>query len=375
MKSLPPLSVGCLAAAILLHGAVQAQVTPGAIRTTLEAGTAAEVVLTLANSGGEPLHWQARALQDAAGGALALAAGGDSFGYRWADSTEPGGPAFEWIDIAAIGQPLFLADDDAQLVALPFDFVFYGIRHDAVRIGSNGYLTFGPNGTAHTNRSIPSTASPNALIAVYWCDLDPTLGGSITTLADPAGGRFIVQYTDIQRFGGSVPVTFQAILHANGNITFNYPSATGIGALAANLTVGIENETGTIGCSVAHNTAFAPSGLAVRFYSPTWLSVAPLEGTLAPGATSIITARRPPPTARASTSSSRRPSRITWRSACAPVRRPRPMHSLPSATRWETRSSSSSATRPATGTRPTTRPGTPHSRAIRPAGTTSNAAT
>ena len=52
----------------------------------------------------------------------------DPFGYRFRVSDEPGGPAFEWFDIAVIGTPVPLAEDDQNsgAIAIGFDFPFYG---------------------------------------------------------------------------------------------------------------------------------------------------------------------------------------------------------------------------------------------------------
>jgi len=265
---------------------VQAAVSvlPGSISRSLDSGGPETVVLTLENTGSTRVAWSARALQTSLDGdASASAAGQDEFGYRWKDNSEEGGPTFSWVDLSSYGTPLNLADDDAQVVALPFPFVFYGIEYNTVRVSSNGYLTFGPDGTDHTNDPVPSSADPNALIAAYWTDLDPSLGGSIVTYHDEVADRFIVQYTDVQPFGGGEPVSFQTILHLNGDILLQYELDTGIGSMEENLTVGIENAEGTIGSSVAYNSATITSGLAVRFSSPTWLSVTPVVGELAIG--------------------------------------------------------------------------------------------
>jgi subtilisin family serine protease/uncharacterized membrane protein len=261
-------------------------VSEPALDVDLVAGQASDTVVVLTNTTGAVVDWEAAAIQDSAAQGTdfaALMAGGDAFGYRWADSTEPGGPVFEWVDLGTSGSQLFLGDDDSQEVALPFDFVYYGIRYSSVRVSSNGYLTFGPDGNDHTADPLPSTQLPNAVIAPFWTDLDPTAGGGIFVFNDLSNERFVVEYRDIQRLGGDAGRSFQVILHANGNITFNYPSSTGIGALAANISVGIENADGTVGSQVAYEQVFAPSGLALRFYSPTWLSVAPRTGTLAAG--------------------------------------------------------------------------------------------
>jgi beta propeller repeat protein len=81
--------------------------------------------------------------------------------YQWSDSNQPGGSTFDWVDISNVGTQLNLGDDDYAEVALPFNFSFYGQEYNSVKISSNGYLTFGTDGTNYYNYSIPMSYDLN----------------------------------------------------------------------------------------------------------------------------------------------------------------------------------------------------------------------
>ncbi|RMG26387.1 MAG: hypothetical protein D6732_21320, partial [Methanobacteriota archaeon] len=207
--------------------------------------------------------------------------GPDAFGHKWIDSDEPGGPVFNWIDITSVGTPVTLSDDDGIQVPLPFTFNFYGIDYTDIAIGSNGYLTFGSNWTDFSNDPIPDPNEPNDIICPFWDDLNPTLGGTIHYYHDAANNQFIVQYTDIQHFGGSAPYTFEVILNANGQILFQYLSMQG-DLLSA--TVGIENFDASDGLEVVYNAPYIHDNLSVRIAADSpWLSENPTSGTIPPG--------------------------------------------------------------------------------------------
>ncbi len=225
-----------------------------------------------------------------AGHPVLLGAGGpDEFGYRWIDSNEPGGPSFNWTDITDNGTSVTLGDDDSETVSLPFSFDFYGETKDEVTIGSNGYLTFGAEGTDFSNDQIPSTSEPNDFIAPFWDDLNPSGGGSVHYLAD--GDQFIVQYTDIPPFAlgeTNDSYTFQVILTADDGVRYQYLSMDG----AVNeATVGTENADGLDGLQVAFNTSYVEDGLAVDIAAvPDFIAdVSPASGSLSSGSSDDIT--------------------------------------------------------------------------------------
>jgi hypothetical protein len=202
--------------------------------------------------------------------------GPDVFGYRWIDSDEPGGPEFLWQDITGIGTPVILEDDDFTAVPLPFVFPFYGVNKTLIRICSNGYLTFGLEGQVWNNSPIPALWPPNNFIAPFWDDLDPELGGSIHYYHDTTQNQFLVQYTDIQQYGGSAPYTFQAILYPSGSIIFKYHQLLGD---VTSATVGVEDHEGSDGLQVVFNGVYLHDEMAVLIEDPCpWLTENPPSG-------------------------------------------------------------------------------------------------
>jgi hypothetical protein len=196
--------------------------------------------------------------------------GPDIFGYRWVNSLDPSGAiSYEWNDISsnpsAISYTLF--DDDAELVALPFQFPFYGVDHDSIYVGSNGVIGMGASVTDYLNDPIPTAGAPDNFIAPFWEDMNPSTGGTVHSLVDAMNGTVTLQWTGIFRFGTStLPFTFQAVLSSNGSIRYNYQDMQG---LRNGATVGIENAVATDGLQVNYDDlgGSLASGVSVRIRS------------------------------------------------------------------------------------------------------------
>ncbi|NOZ61974.1 MAG: T9SS type A sorting domain-containing protein [Calditrichaeota bacterium] len=203
--------------------------------------------------------------------------GPDNFGYTWIDSDEPGGPTFNWIDISGTGTEIYLSDDDFYSVTLPFTFSFYGENKTSLKISSNGYLTFGSDGTDFSNDPIPDSFEPNDIICPFWDDLYPNHGnGAIYYQSDAE--RFIVQYSNVQKFSGSGSYTFQIILFQSGDIKFQYLHLTGN---VTSATIGIENSNGSDGLEVVFNASYVHDLLAVKISKGVqWLDISPLSGSV-----------------------------------------------------------------------------------------------
>ena len=197
-----------------------------------------------------------------AGQVQLLGSGGpDAFGYRWTDSNEPGGPAYNWVDISTTGTAVTLGDDASVAVPLPFAFKFYGVDQTSVRIVSNGWLGFGGTSNAFTNAAIPTAADPNNALFAFWDDLLP--GAGSIRYQDMGDGRFVVSWIAVPRYNDPASVeTFQIILSRSGAATFQYKTVTGT---LNSATVGIENATGSTGLQTAFNGAYLQDNLAVRY--------------------------------------------------------------------------------------------------------------
>ncbi|MEO1801766.1 MAG: carbohydrate-binding protein [Cyanobacteria bacterium J06629_2] len=189
--------------------------------------------------------------------------------YEWQDSKQPDGITYDWVDISGVGTELNLGDDEAARVTLPFSFDFYGQANDTVNISANGYLTFDDILTDYDyqNNAITSSYSLDNLIAPFWDDLNPGYSGSIYHHYDATEARFIVQYQDVARYEVEDALTFQTILHADGNIVYQYNQ---MDAAVNSATVGLENPDGNAGLQIVYNnnsgvTPYIENELAIEF--------------------------------------------------------------------------------------------------------------
>lgn len=205
--------------------------------------------------------------------------GPDAFGYEWIDSNEPNGPSYVWDDISSTGTLVntwiatgtFEPKDEGYAGPFPlgFNFKFYGNTKTQLYISANGFLHFAPlTANSFTNAQIPNIAAPNEFIAPFWDDLDGRTQGTVHYKQD--GNKFIVQFTNWQKYSATGSLTFQVVLYSSGKIFFYYNN---MNATLNAATVGIENSAGTIGLQTAYNAAYVANNLALKFAAePDWIS-------------------------------------------------------------------------------------------------------
>ena len=173
-----------------------------------------------------------------------------------------------WIDITADGTVLSLGDDDAQRIALPFDFRFYGTTYNDLWVSSNGFVSFANGYTSWTNGCLPDTSAPNNAIYAFWDDLRPADGGGGGTIyaKQVDNETFVIEWHEVSHFDRSDHETFEIILKKDNTILLQYQSLSS----TSSATVGMENAKGTVAQHYRCNSSGSPlySGLAVEFTTP-----------------------------------------------------------------------------------------------------------
>lgn len=196
--------------------------------------------------------------------------GPDEFGYTW-DDTEP----YAWIDAAQSGMNSGLYGGDVYTgpVDIGFTFPFYENSYTQAYFSTKGLVSFGQGGYWFENVLIPNAALPNDMIAAFWDDLGMYAqtrpdAGIYYFRGGTAPNRYLVvewYRADTYNGSGTLDLTFEVILHENGDIVLQYSSLTGN---LESATVGIEDSAGTTGLQYLYNAPGLGDGLAIRFRRP-----------------------------------------------------------------------------------------------------------
>lgn len=174
---------------------------------------------------------------------------------------------YNWIDAKTLGSPVAVSigDDDSVSVTLPFEFgfPFFGEKKTAVKISSNGYITFGAEHFPYGNtRPIPSRNTPNEAIFVYWSDWNPPGDPSSAIYTYAEHSLFVIQWDSFPTWGHEdETATFQVVLVDDGTIKFMYQDIVEHDYIPryARASIGIENTDGSAGVRVAFDDQEFPS--------------------------------------------------------------------------------------------------------------------
>jgi subtilisin family serine protease len=252
-----------------------------AISQQVSIGRRAQTTLPIANSGTQPLYYQARVLPDK---------------FAALRSDEAGGPDYRWVDLPSSAPKLTLKDNSYKDdIPLRIEFPFYNYTLTQTLVTSNGTLAFflplGPYGSPN-EACLPDHEYGE--IAPFRADLDPSRGGTVRYGTVDDGTTFVLSYEKVPLHTGPLDqtYTFQVLLHADGRIVFQYRRLARLPSLLA---VGVQwsiNDYMALGCGVASPIH---DGLAIELQpqldASTWLHVDGASGTLPPAAERRITVK------------------------------------------------------------------------------------
>ena len=124
-------------------------------------------------------------------------------------------------------------DDDAMssTIYLPRPFTFYGSTYNAIRVNTNGFITFDTTystGAVYESQ-IPGSAAPNYIVAAFWDDLDSKAALGVAgsgVYRKAVNNKFYIEWYKCQQYNAAGDtMTFQIVLDLNDNsIAINYAS-------------------------------------------------------------------------------------------------------------------------------------------------------
>ncbi|NMO19901.1 carboxypeptidase regulatory-like domain-containing protein [Pyxidicoccus fallax] len=166
-----------------------------------------------------------------------------------------------------------LSGDDATVeVALPFSILFYGRPYTRAFVSTNGLVSFQESAAQYLNTPVPNAAAPNAAIYALWDDLFVDASASVRVLEQGTAPnrRFIIEWRDVAFVDDpSLRVSFEIILHENGNVLLQYRGLDAGGLeRGGSATVGIENEAGTVALQFSSETPSLRDERAILFDLP-----------------------------------------------------------------------------------------------------------
>lgn len=201
--------------------------------------------------------------------AVAATGGPDQYGYVW-DNSAP----LSWIDASGgVDLGLSRTTDQSGPVELGFSFKYYENIYSQLFVSLHGVLGFANEDLSNLQSSIPSSPSPNTLIAPYWAPVDG-VGGYVRYLrgGDAPNRWFVVEWNRVQAdsmFADEMDeYSFEAILHENGDIAFQYGEMRIGGTYYLCQISGIEDSSGLDGLEVTDFCTPIASNHAVHITRP-----------------------------------------------------------------------------------------------------------
>jgi hypothetical protein len=182
---------------------------------------------------------------------------------------------FDWVEISETGKELIYQNGDDGAAIVDFGKIkLFGETFTSGFVTTNGIITFDrENPASNQPQQLPDPNTPNAVIAPFWADLNPSASnGHAYVLNDTANHRTIIEFQNFALYSDVTKIqTFEVIIDKKGTITFLYQHMDDLGQSAS---IGLENSDGTTGLQYSFFENSLHDGMALR-YTPT---VDPIPG-------------------------------------------------------------------------------------------------
>ncbi|MCB0255628.1 MAG: hypothetical protein KDI55_18075, partial [Anaerolineae bacterium] len=195
--------------------------------------------------------------------------GPDDFGYTWDDSVP-----LNWIDVSGgIETGINSNVDHVGPINIGFPFKYYENTRSHLFISRFGFLSFNDTGIYNSQSRVPSTEKPDDVIAPHWVPNYNDPNGYIRYLrGGMAPNRWLaVEWNRlVSNCCNGDPAeeyTFEAILHENGDIVFQYGAMERNGGYWCQAS-GIEDSFGLDGLSITPYCSQVAAFHAVRITRP-----------------------------------------------------------------------------------------------------------
>jgi Subtilase family/PA domain len=143
-------------------------------------------------------------------------------------------------------------------------FKYGGEVYTRIGVVSDGYVVVGGGDATDVqfiNQNLPNATRPNNVIAPWWTDLNPGVGGAIRVgvLSDGVSNWIVVDYAGVKEFSTARTASFEVWIGIAANpvsedITMTYgPISAGANGDGGLLTVGAENRAGNRGKNIYFN--------------------------------------------------------------------------------------------------------------------------
>lgn len=154
-------------------------------------------------------------------------------------------------------------------IDFPFPVPLYGKAYRAATATTEGTLNFGTTSTSSTNRSLPSTTTPNGSLYPFWDNLTVDEAGGIYWAARGTAPHreIVVEWRDVRFSSASTSrVSFAAVISEDGSVSYHYKDiGTGAYEGGEGATIGVENETGTEAFQYSYDEKTVTDGMSIAF--------------------------------------------------------------------------------------------------------------